>query len=277
MEEDVGIPPDVPPPPPPPPLLPVCLSCKNLVKSGAGFCAHCGHPVGQEIDPSAIEEPIEVRSRRAEREWLDIRFVSLFYLALLGVQGVSVVAFHLEMDEFFIDVAATTAMFVVTVMAALKRSEGIGELYLRTGIHWWGFAGIALASVPLFLVVYYYATGLNSLFGIHEVGYLETYEDYWMGWAVILICIAPPVIEELGFRGVVFGVLKRRLRLTEAFLLSSIAFGVIHMSIPVLVTHVPLGLYFCWLRHRSGSLYPPMFAHALHNAWVIADESFGIV
>lgn len=44
-----------------------------------------------------------------------------------------------------------------------------------------------------------------------------------------------------------------------------------------LATHIPMGLYFCWLRHRSGSLHPAMLAHFLHNAWVLADERFGLL
>lgn len=86
------------------------------------------------------------------------------------------------------------------------------------------------------------------------------------------MCITPAVFEELAFRGVIFGILERRVRLTEAFFISSVAFAILHLSVLSLFTHLPMGLYLCWLRHRSGSLYPAMLAHFLHNSLVVADE-----
>ena len=44
----------------------------------------------------------------------------------------------------------------------------------------------------------------------------------------------------------------------------------------MLLTHVPLGIYLGWLRHRSGSLYPSMVAHFLHNAFVVTAEVWAL-
>jgi membrane protease YdiL (CAAX protease family) len=96
-----------------------------------------------------------------------------------------------------------------------------------------------------------------------------------MLWAIVLTVIAPPLEEELGFRGLMYGALRDKLTVTETFLISSFAFALLHLSVPALLTHVPLGLYLCWLRHRSGSLWPPIFAHACHNAGVIIAEWSG--
>ncbi len=89
--------------------------------------------------------------------------------------------------------------------------------------------------------------------------------------------MTPPVFEELAFRGTIFGLLRRHLSGWEALLLSSFAFAILHLSVPSLVTHVPMGLYFCWLRQRGGSLWPAMLAHALHNTWVLAHEAASVL
>ena len=86
-----------------------------------------------------------------------------------------------------------------------------------------------------------------------------------MFWAVLLIAVVPPLIEEIGFRGLVYGALRKTMTVGEAALVSSFAFAILHLSIPALLTHWPLGLYFCWLRQRSQSLWPGVFAHACHN------------
>lgn len=58
-------------------------------------------------------------------------------------------------------------------------------------------------------------------------------------------------------------------------MLSSVGFGILHLSVLSLSTHVPLGLSFGRLRQRSGSLYPPMFAHFVHDGLVMADAYLG--
>ena len=79
----------------------------------------------------------------------------------------------------------------------------------------------------------------------------------------------PPLSEELAFRGIIYSGLLRTLGRWESVLISSFAFALLHLSPMVLVTHLPLGIYFCLLRQRSQSLWPSMFAHALHNLGVI--------
>jgi membrane protease YdiL (CAAX protease family) len=90
-----------------------------------------------------------------------------------------------------------------------------------------------------------------------------------------LIALAPPVFEELAFRGLIYGALAKSLRRSEAYMISSFAFAMLHLSVPSLLTHLPLGLYFCWLRERSGSMYPSMFAHCCHNFGVVLVELDG--
>jgi membrane protease YdiL (CAAX protease family) len=87
--------------------------------------------------------------------------------------------------------------------------------------------------------------------------------------------VLPPVVEELAFRGLIYTGLRKTLGVSESFIISSFAFALLHMSLPALITHLPLGLYFCFLRHRSQSLWPSMFAHCLHNLGVIVVGQLG--
>jgi membrane protease YdiL (CAAX protease family) len=98
---------------------------------------------------------------------------------------------------------------------------------------------------------------------------LAGFEHHALAWPVIVIALAPPLLEELAFRGLMFGALARKLRRAEVYAISWFAFAMLHLSIPALLTHMPLGLYLCWLRERSGSLWPSTFAHFFHNLGVI--------
>jgi membrane protease YdiL (CAAX protease family) len=256
---------------------PACLGCARPLKPGAAFCAHCGLRAGEPPPPRPAPEPDESLRRQAHREWGEIRSVLLVYVALLGVQGLTALAVHLGMGEFPADVLGTSLFAVATLVAVALQGRDLGALHVRPGFGPLGYAGILAASWPIAALVALFVWATESLFRLKADRYLDTYEGRWAGWAVLLVCVAPAVLEELCFRGLIFGKLRRHLRLAEAFFISSVAFAILHLSVVSLVTHLPMGLYFCWLRHRSGSLHPAMLAHFLHNAWVLAGERYGVL
>lgn len=86
--------------------------------------------------------------------------------------------------------------------------------------------------------------------------------------ARVLIAGLAPITEEIFFRGFVFGGLRARLPLWLAALISGVLFGLVHA--PTGITTLPLlsalGVALAWLYERTGSLGPPMIAHAVNNA-----------
>lgn len=91
-------------------------------------------------------------------------------------------------------------------------------------------------------------------------------------WAAIpvalLIAIAAPIAEEIFFRGMLFGGLRRRLSTIPSALISALVFGGLHATsgisaVPVLII---FGFVLALLYERTGSLLPGMVAHALNNS-----------
>jgi CAAX protease family protein len=95
--------------------------------------------------------------------------------------------------------------------------------------------------------------------------------------AVFLVAAAvvAPFVEELFFRGFLFGVYCRRQPVWLAYVVSSVLFTILHLeptrmnlqqmaglSIGIFL----LALLLAWLYHYTGSLYPGMIAHAVNNA-----------
>jgi membrane protease YdiL (CAAX protease family) len=81
----------------------------------------------------------------------------------------------------------------------------------------------------------------------------------------LVICIVAPVVEELAFRGLGYGVLERFGRWT-AILLTGVAFGLAHGLVEAFPFLAAFGIGLAYLRSRVNSVYPGMIVHGLFNA-----------
>jgi len=84
-----------------------------------------------------------------------------------------------------------------------------------------------------------------------------------------LLAVLAPLVEELIFRGLVYGWLAGRWGGLTAWLLSSLAFAAAHYEPAHVVLVLPLGLLFGWLRWRTDSLLPSLIAHILNNGFAL--------
>lgn len=85
---------------------------------------------------------------------------------------------------------------------------------------------------------------------------------------LVLIIVVAPVVEELFFRGLLHGVLRRHFSLPLAALAGGLLFSLAHGSVWKLTPITALGIFLCHLRERSGSLIPPIAAHMANNGVV---------
>jgi membrane protease YdiL (CAAX protease family) len=91
---------------------------------------------------------------------------------------------------------------------------------------------------------------------------------------VLAIGVLGPISEELVFRGVLFAVLLRKLRLPLTLLVTSVGFGLMHYGYdwPVVALVCLDGLFFGLARYRSGSTYLTMLLHSIGNLISIAQS-----
>lgn len=92
-----------------------------------------------------------------------------------------------------------------------------------------------------------------------------------LGFQILLIVILAPFTEEIAFRGLLFGGLRRRLPMIPAALIGGVFFGLLHFStgwsaVPVLIF---LGTLFAILYEKTGSLWPPIILHAINNGFAM--------
>ena len=93
--------------------------------------------------------------------------------------------------------------------------------------------------------------------------------------AGVLFVIVAPICEEFFFRGFFYGSLRSRLPTVWAAIVGGGVFGAIHLStgasaVPVLIA---LGIIFCLVREKTGSLYPCIGMHAANNTFAYAGQT----
>ena len=92
---------------------------------------------------------------------------------------------------------------------------------------------------------------------------------------ILLVAVVGPVAEEIFFRGFVLAGLLKRFGVRRALLLSSLLFGLFHVDPGAIVPTFALGLVLGWVYLKTGSIWPSMFAHAMHNTLAVLIARYG--
>ncbi len=82
----------------------------------------------------------------------------------------------------------------------------------------------------------------------------------------LIFAISPAICEELLFRGVLLSSFKARMRPALAVLLTGLLFGIFHIYFFRMLPTAVLGISLSYIVYRTGSVYPGMISHALHNS-----------
>jgi membrane protease YdiL (CAAX protease family) len=87
--------------------------------------------------------------------------------------------------------------------------------------------------------------------------------------SLLLLAVLAPLVEELVFRGLLYGWVAGRWGSLPALVVSSLAFAAAHFEPAHIVLVLPLGLLFGWLRRRTDSLLPSLFSHIVNNGFAL--------
>ncbi len=148
------------------------------------------------------------------------------------------------------------------------------DAVVRTGL---------LVSLGAFALTF--ALGLLlSLFGLRQTQ-LEQFTFVREGGTRVFVLVLlvgsaiAPFVEELFFRGFIFGAYLRRKSRWEAYLSSSLLFALLHANpramaptenVALVIGVFALGGLLAWTYEHTGSLYPGIVAHGINNAIALA-------
>lgn len=152
----------------------------------------------------------------------------------------------------------------------------------------------ALNGILMFLAGAAAGVTLNNLLilsGLEEVsqGYQQVNQKFFAGgilFELLGACLLTPFLEELLYRGVVYGRLcdmmisdneektehgKKRERVSRilAIMISALLFGVIHMNLVQFIYAGVLGILLAWFMEKAGHFYGAFLAHMGANLMAV--------
>lgn len=195
------------------------------------------------------------------------------YFCLLALLGVGTLAGGAGADSFNVMIVIQIMMSALVIGWAACEWRTHLDAFLRLPkIGWFGLA-IVLA-LPTFLIGAGVIGAMQSLIGVSAQKMATPFFAHGFAYGAVILSTAvqPAIIEELAFRGVVLGGLRRVLSTFEAVVVSALMFMTLHLS-PARFPHtLALGLVAGTLRVRSKSIFPCMALHFTHNFLCIAVE-----
>jgi membrane protease YdiL (CAAX protease family) len=136
-----------------------------------------------------------------------------------------------------------------------------------------------LSGAAVYFIVYIFAVNIAAKF-IHidvnqqqDVGFQVVNSHRDLILTFFSLVVLPPIVEEIVFRGFLFGGLRRRFPLWAAMLVTSAIFAIPHLlesngtgllwtaGIDTFI----LSLVLCYVREKTGHLYAGMVIHGLKN------------
>lgn len=164
------------------------------------------------------------------------------------------------------------AFFVIGLLAAVVAVAPLGRAALPAlGLRpasWKYLVFGPLATLALSVAV--------SQLGIEPQGMKQVLEfvPRQLVFSLLVLAVLAPLVEELAFRGLIYGWIAGRWGTMAAFVVSSLAFAAAHFEPAHIVLVLPLGLWFGWMRRRTDSLLPSLASHILNNGFALLAAAY---
>lgn len=195
---------------------------------------------------------------------------------IMGEPGVVGRAYIVALAAFYV-----AALLALAGAFALQGRRAAGMLGLRpTTRSWLVFGAVATVatSFALDLVgtpVREWVSGSDAPMEIQEIVTEMTETQGLLMASLAVAGLLGPLIEELVFRGLLFGALRRYVTFWPAALVSAVLFGAAHVEPAHAIQAGLLGLVLAWLYERSFSLWVPIAAHMVNNLAAVIAVSLG--
>lgn len=133
-----------------------------------------------------------------------------------------------------------------------------------------------LSLIPMAILAAASAVGMNGLLNLielyrfsptfQEISEIQFDTPVWLG--ILSYGILAPLGEEVVFRGVVYGQLRKVMKAPFAIVLSGLAFGLFHGNLVQAVYATVIGILLALVYELYGTLIAPMVFHGIANLFV---------
>ena len=249
-----------------------CAYCGASLTPGYYFCLACATPykpvesVLPPQRPQMLTDGILIAKKAPH-------VAPLFWTYFGVVVGVAIVC-HLLFEPHRPDLTVlcqVVCLLVTTCVFAAIHWPSLAVQLRRFGLASPSALVAVAALVPLLAVNYAYHGWVVNELGADRASPLDRLRESGLDEAtlVAVFCLFPAVVEEIAFRGLVQHWLCVAVRPARALVLASALFAVLHFSVLSAPYIFAVGMLLGWAKWRTGSLYPSMLIHFLHNLVVV--------
>jgi len=224
---------------------------------------------GEFQDGIAPEQPIPPAQRLGT--W-DFGHAIIFYMFLMGGTIVLGVLLLLTVGFKLSALLSEIALFMLLPYLLSRVFDTGWSSWMRwprisAGI--WG--AIMLALIGLGVLVSNIPVAVDRVYPMSKE-YLELFEKFLRadstGDLILLLIVAavvPGICEEVAFRGLIQGGIRRTFGVKAGVSVTSLLFAVIHLSPWNFFALIAMGLFLGILREKTGSIWPGALAHTVNN------------
>lgn len=250
-----------------------CRACDKLLREDSAFCSHCGTSV---YNRGAVFNPVMPVFQTPEENpvWGNFKQILILYASLLGASLIFGLTAKISKHPL-VDVGFWMVLIGIIFFYLFKNWNDLKTLFifkLQTAATYLMIAAVAVCCV-IFLNMYFSVFGLlksemtNSSSSILKFG--------WPVWSVyILVSLLPGILEEIAFRGIIYNKLKETFSTKEALILQAAGFSILHLLPTIFISHFVMGLFFGWVREKTGSIHLSVLFHMGWNASVVYFEMY---
>jgi membrane protease YdiL (CAAX protease family) len=246
-----------------------CAYCGAPLHPALYFCAVCATPYRHyELTLPQARPPRATSEELVELLAPQVKGLFFWFLGVLVAAAITSYLLwgerHLELSLSF----QSACLLVLTCVYGVMRRRSLAAQFRQVGFtHWAAWAGVAALAVML--PINYGWTEFLRYIAPPSMRHDSGFGDLDLGARIVLICVLPAIVEETAFRGLVQHWLHVALKPWKAIAAASFLFTVLHFSVLSFPYIFALGFLLGWVKWKTGSLYPPMLMHFLHNFIVV--------
>jgi len=247
-----------------------CSYCGAKLLPFYYFCIACGKPYKSTesvVSPDLPEVLTDGQKVNRLAPAVGPMFWAFFSAVIIG----SVIAAVIPEEYPLLGIGiATTLLAVLTLAYSIVHWPMLKLAFQRFGFDSiWSYVGLVVL-VPALGINYLYHSFLVELMDpdFARPDYMEGGEiSIWI--PIFFVCVCPAIVEETSFRGLIQGWLMRAITPLKAIVFAGFLFTVLHFNILSFPYLFALGCLLGWVKWKTGSIYPAILIHFLHNLAVI--------
>ena len=255
-----------------------CPYCHAPLSAFYYFCLACGtpyKPLSSVITPARPRPLSDEELVRLKTPQVATLFWT--YLAvIIGVGMMTFVLFREDRPDLHLFINEVAILVTTCFFGWFYRKSLVVQLKNIGFDQSAAYVGLA-ALAPLLVLNYGYHAFFFHVLHVHGADTFDKLRAAGVtnGSLVVTFCLFPAVLEEIAYRGLMQHWLQTAIAPWKALAVASFLFAATHLAFLSLPYLFLVGLLLGWTKQRTGSLYPSMLIHFLHNFVVIEFFSLG--